>query len=1131
MALLGNLLLEISTNTGSTASTLKQVREDFAKTGTSANASTQKARTAFGRLGDSLKSTAGRVPVLGGALSSLVSPVGLATAAVGALVGGLTTSITKITSLETELRPFIARSNLSAESLQAFAKVAERLGSEDGLEGVTDSVQELQLRLAEAVQDGTGPAVAAFEKLGLSSKDLIDASPEESFLATITAIQGLNNEADKKFLADELLGGASEKLSGIINAESGEFQALTASIRETGDIVSNEAVASAREFNNALGRLGAGVGRVRTQIGTALIPALTSVINVVSGHNQARDQLSDLDQTLFDLRETTGLTSQALDEHLARSIERVGDAAENAARDIKTLSLAELDQEIALIQRQLGPAGPNLTAADRERGEVLLAEAQAQRELTAAGFEYSKLASRLEGDIRQVSDAERDNILIGPPLVQAKEAIGVAIGRLAENATTLNEEEKLNLFFTNLLGKSYDDLGGNVDDIISAFRDYNGVITDSTTSTDTAAASQAGLRGELRPTTEALKKQAAELKKQVEAAQNLADTIASVTGARADEERQSALLALATTDVGKARLAEGLALVDLEKAQLAYDVALIEANRGTGKAAELAKALEQADRQLTAAQRAAEQASSSLAAAEEARAEKTKRAAEEAGKAAAALREYEVALRDANRAAFDASLAQAGISDVQYRLAQSQFKRLTDDARAALEELSQLEGLDPVLLLAQQNQARRLQADYFRDQLTALEGFNADYLDTENARIQSLLSARDRFVASALAAQETGDQEAFDAATAAALALGDRILEIQGQTDSALVTKARTLRDDLSNVDAGGNTELLAGLETHLAAIDIAHTAGDTVRYPAALARLRTYLDDNAALFDERLAALEDFGSDSLDLEDDITTQLLAIREEYLEDLKTAEGEEHERILTLIENTNAGILRRQEELNRERVRLAERAQAKLEDSETAFGQRLHTQLTQALNNLVVAQATGDVERIQVAQAALDLLVANNKIALDKILQDTKDNQRAIVRTRYGNFNRAALLADANAPIGSQTLFSNLPGQVPEGGQTIFSNSGEVARQILAGAGGMAEGGIAMGPTFAALAERGRPELVAPLDQLPRLMAGMRGGGGGDTYITVPVQGSILAEDLTELIRRSLDDAQRRGWAN
>ena len=92
--------------------------------------------------------------------------------------------------------------------------------------------------------------------MGLSSADLIAASPEDSFLQVITALQGVTNASDKKFLADELLGGSSEKLSGIINTSSEEFQGLTDSIRENGDIISNEGIANANQFNIALGKLG-----------------------------------------------------------------------------------------------------------------------------------------------------------------------------------------------------------------------------------------------------------------------------------------------------------------------------------------------------------------------------------------------------------------------------------------------------------------------------------------------------------------------------------------------------------------------------------------------------------------------------------------------------------------------------------------------------------------------------------------------------------------------------------------------------------------------------------------------------------------------------------------------------------
>ena len=40
-----------------------------------------------------------------------------------------------------------------------------------------------------------------------------------------------------------------------------------------------------------------------------------------------------------------------------------------------------------------------------------------------------------------------------------------------------------------------------------------------------------------------------------------------------------------------------------------------------------------------------------------------------------------------------------------------------------------------------------------------------------------------------------------------------------------------------------------------------------------------------------------------------------------------------------------------------------------------------------------------------------------------------------------------------------------------------------------------------------------------------------GGGGGDMHLTVNVEGSVLAEDLTEIIEDRLDTAFRRGWGN
>ena len=75
----------------------------------------------------------------------------------GAAVAGFAVaSIKSFTDTEAALRPMIERSRIGAESLQILAEAAKRAGSEDGLEGITDSAQELQLQLGELALVGTG---------------------------------------------------------------------------------------------------------------------------------------------------------------------------------------------------------------------------------------------------------------------------------------------------------------------------------------------------------------------------------------------------------------------------------------------------------------------------------------------------------------------------------------------------------------------------------------------------------------------------------------------------------------------------------------------------------------------------------------------------------------------------------------------------------------------------------------------------------------------------------------------------------------------------------------------------------------------------------------------------------------
>ena len=65
--------------------------------------------------------------------------------------------------------------------------------------------------------------------------------------------------------------------------------------------------------------------------------------------------------------------------------------------------------------------------------------------------------------------------------------------------------------------------------------------------------------------------------------------------------------------------------------------------------------------------------------------------------------------------------------------------------------------------------------------------------------------------------------------------------------------------------------------------------------------------------------------------------------------------------------------------------------------------------------------------------------------------------------------------------------------------------------------GLADGGIATGPTPALIGEGGEPEVVAPLSQLPSLFNSIMGspmgmaGAGGD--ITIEINGPVVRSDL------------------
>lgn len=194
----------------------------------------------------------------------------------GLAIAGFGVALVKsLIDTEAELRPMVERSRIAAESLQVLAEAATRAGSEDGLEAIVDASQELQLQLGELALTGNARAVPALNALGLSSEKLQGMLPEEALRSVIAEIQKIPNVANRAIAAEEIFGGVSEKLSGIVNLTAAEFANLEKNVRATTDIWSQDALDAAKEFDEGLKEMKAAITSVVTPIIAALLPTLT----------------------------------------------------------------------------------------------------------------------------------------------------------------------------------------------------------------------------------------------------------------------------------------------------------------------------------------------------------------------------------------------------------------------------------------------------------------------------------------------------------------------------------------------------------------------------------------------------------------------------------------------------------------------------------------------------------------------------------------------------------------------------------------------------------------------------------------------------------------------------------------
>ena len=159
--------------------------------------------------------------------------------------------------------------NISATAYQEWDFIMQHAGT--SIEGMKTSMK----RLTIAAEEGND----AFTALGISEEELSAMSPEETFNATISALQNVADEGERTALASELLGKGAVELAPLFNMTAEETEGLRQQVHDLGGVMSDEAVKDAAAYKDAMTNLDTALDGVKKNMMSNFLPGITSVMD------------------------------------------------------------------------------------------------------------------------------------------------------------------------------------------------------------------------------------------------------------------------------------------------------------------------------------------------------------------------------------------------------------------------------------------------------------------------------------------------------------------------------------------------------------------------------------------------------------------------------------------------------------------------------------------------------------------------------------------------------------------------------------------------------------------------------------------------------------------------------------
>ena len=231
--------------------------------------------------------------IAGGIGSALKGATTLVAAGTAAVTGAIVKGSSDVASYGDNIDKMSQKMGMSAQAYQEWDAVMQHSGTS------METMKASMKTLANAAETGN----AAFETLGITQQQIAGMSQEQLFEATIAALQNVENETERTYLAGKVLGKGATELGALLNTSAEDTQAMRDRVHELGGVMSDDAVKAAAQFQDNLQDMQTALSGVGRSMISELLPSMNQIMagftSLIVGEEGATEALSSGVSSLF----------------------------------------------------------------------------------------------------------------------------------------------------------------------------------------------------------------------------------------------------------------------------------------------------------------------------------------------------------------------------------------------------------------------------------------------------------------------------------------------------------------------------------------------------------------------------------------------------------------------------------------------------------------------------------------------------------------------------------------------------------------------------------------------------------------------------------------------------------------